>query len=64
MSLVNRRLRQWGRYVPRETGHRTDVWVNDFYVEDEPLEDVLAAYEVAEKGLTSPRKGGRHRRQR
>jgi len=37
----------------------------DFYMEDEPLGDVLAAYEAAEKGLTErPRKGGRHRRQR
>lgn len=23
MAAMNRRLRQWGRYVPRETGQRT-----------------------------------------
>jgi hypothetical protein len=62
---MNRRLRQWGRYVPRETGQRIAVPVNDFYVEDEPLEDVLVAYEASEKGLTErPRRGGRRRRQR
>lgn len=28
--------------------------MNDFYVEDEPVTDVAAAFDTAEKGLTAP----------
>ncbi|GLZ55668.1 hypothetical protein [Actinomycetospora sp. NBRC 106378] len=33
--------------------------VNDFYEDDEPVEDVLAAFEAGEKQLTEPPSRGR-----
>lgn len=61
MAAVNRRLRQWGRYVPRETERRPAT------PQPEPP-SFMATYDdplLMDTTLDpKPRRGGRHRRQR
>jgi hypothetical protein len=40
--------------LERQTSHMTPEEADDFYEDDEPVEDIIAAFEAGEKFVTTP----------